>query len=112
MLHIVLPASRRCRLCAHRRGTTHARESSGCQLAPRASAPAVQLRDCVGATARLAPRVRWGEGQLTEAQAADLGTPAEALRALSKLVAVLGTLPAQGAPLASAAAHVACTAEK
>jgi hypothetical protein len=49
-------------------------------------------------------------GPLTEAQTADLGTPAKALWALCKLVAVLGALPAQGAPLASATAHVACMA--
>lgn len=45
---------------------------------------------------------------LTEAAAAHARAAAVALRALDKLVVVLGALAAERAPLAGAAAHVAC----
>ncbi len=45
--------------------------------------------------------------QLTEAASADTCTAAIALWAFNKLIAVLGTLTAEGAPLASPATHVA-----
>lgn len=102
--------SSQCRLTGHsfcgKQGKHTAAHRSSTEHNPAAAGPKHSRKAVEGQTSPTWP----ASVMLTEAASADACTAAIALGALHKLVVVLGALAAECAPLARAAAHVACKA--